>query len=136
MEMDEMSLLFILFQFFLTKLVIKDFLSETARKLNTCIVRLEGAEFDSSVNGTGTGAQDGQFELEIPCPKAAIYGGKCSNDECRWECDDCGQLIVIRKPANVSYLILDKLFKRFLNEIHTNISMKYRNSCLNLKIVV
>jgi hypothetical protein len=92
-----------LFQFFLTKLVITDFVQETARKMNTCIVRLEGAVSDeSTLNGTGTAALDGQFELEIPCPKAAIYGGKCSNDECRWECDDCGQLIVIRKPANVS----------------------------------
>jgi hypothetical protein len=91
-----------LFQFFLTKLAITDYLLETARKMNTCIVRLEGAEIDTSMNGTGKSASDGQFELEIPCPKAAIYGGKCSNDECRWECDDCGQLIVIRKPVNVS----------------------------------
>jgi hypothetical protein len=83
-------------------LVITDFVLENARKMNTCIVRLEGAESDTSVNGTGPAALDGQFELEIPCPKAAIYGGKCSNDECRWECDDCGQLIVIRKPTNVS----------------------------------
>jgi hypothetical protein len=81
-------------------LVITDFLQETARKMNTCIVLLEGAESDTLVNGTA--ALDGQFELEIPCPKAAIYGGKCSNDECRWECDDCGRLIVIRKPTNVS----------------------------------
>jgi hypothetical protein len=43
-----------------------------------------------------------QFELEIPCPKATKYGGACSNDECRWECDDCGKLVVIRKPGEVS----------------------------------
>jgi hypothetical protein len=45
-----------------------------------------------------------QFELEIPCPKAARYGGKCSNDERLWECDECGKLVFMRKPGEVSLM--------------------------------
>ena len=95
------------FQFFLTKLANTDFVQETARKLNTCIVRMEGVVSRTSVNDADDDAADivaldEQFELEIPCPKAAIYEGVCSNDECRWECDDCGQLVVIHKQADVS----------------------------------
>jgi hypothetical protein len=76
-----------------------DYVKEAARKLDTCIVRMEGAIASVEVNDL---PKDEQFELEIPCPKAAKYGGKCPNDDCRWECDDCGQLVVTRKPSKVS----------------------------------
>jgi hypothetical protein len=75
---------------------------EVARKLNTCIVRMDGTTVSHAISITDGTAVDEQFELEIPCPKAEIYGGPCSNDECRWECEDCGQLVVIHKPPDVS----------------------------------
>jgi hypothetical protein len=83
-----------------------DYVQEAARKIYTCIVRMEGAissDKSAKVNDTQKQKHE-QFELEIPCPKAEKYGGQCSNDKCRWECDDCGKLVVIRKPGEVSLI--------------------------------
>ena len=96
-----------------------DYLEDSVRKLNTCIVRFSTSQQKDSQTVTeqinsSSEAEATQFELEIPCPKAKIYGGDCSNSDCHWECDECAQLIVFKKPKNVCILIIIKLIIHLL----------------------
>jgi hypothetical protein len=83
----------------------EDYLVDSIRKLHTCIVRfatIDTSTVDQRDQQQEESAAADQFDLDIPCPKAKLYGGHCSNDDCLWECDDCAHLIIFEKPKDVS----------------------------------